>query len=254
MDNNKSTRTVEKVAKAILESKITSVLTGAGISTESGIPDFRSPGTGLWNKFDLNRLSSDVLYNRPTEFYREGAKILKFLLSIKKAKPNKAHYILAEMEKDGLVSCVITQNIDGLHIKAGSKKVYEVHGNLREGYCISCSKKVTFGTLAGKVVRGQIPPICNNCGGILRANVVLFGDELPQDYTRAIVEVERSDLLLVIGSSLEVSPVNYLPTMCRRFVIINNRKTHFDNAAYVVWNEKASIALNAIYKEIKKLA
>ena len=247
-----NTNKAKLIAEAILESKKTSVLTGAGISTESGIPDFRSPGTGLWSRFDPNMLSSDILYNKPVKFYRLGIKILKFIASIKKAKPNRAHYILAEMEKEELVSAIITQNIDGLHLKAGSKKVYEVHGNLREGYCISCEKRVTFGTLISKVMRGQIPPICNSCGGVLRVDVVLFGDELPQSYIEATKEVEKSDLLLVVGSSLEVSPVNNLPSICKRFIIINKERTDFDSMAYVVWNEKASVALNMIYKEIKK--
>jgi len=247
-----NTNKAKLIAEAILESKKTSVFTGAGISTESGIPDFRSPGTGLWSRFDPNMLSSDILYNKPVKFYKQGIKILKFIASIKKAKPNRAHYILAEMEKEKLISCVITQNIDGLHLKAGSKKVYEVHGNLREGYCISCGKRVTFGILIGKVMRGQIPPVCSSCGGVLRPNVVLFGDELPKSYIEAVKEVEKSYLLLVVGSSLEVSPVNNLPSICKRFIIINKERTDFDSMAYVVWNEKASVALDMIYKEVKK--
>jgi len=251
MLDNASISKAKIISKEILESKKTTVLTGAGISTESGIPDFRSPGSGIWSRFSMDIMSSDTLYGNPAEFYKQGLKMLKFLFSIKKAKPNKAHKILAQLEKEGLISTVITQNIDGLHIKAGSKRVYEVHGNLREAYCLSCGENFSFGILIKKVMRMQIPPKCDSCGGIIRPNVVLFEDELPSCFTDAIREVEKSSLLLIIGSSLEVSPVNTLPYKCRKFIIINKKRTYFDPMAYQVWHESATVALDLIYKEIK---
>lgn len=156
----------EEAARLIRQSKKTMVLTGAGISTESGIPDFRSPGTGLWENLDpMEVLSTRVLYNSPEEFYKVGFKILS---SMRNAKPNEAHYILSEMEKDGIISGVITQNIDNLHQKAGSKNVFEVHGNTREGSCLRCGKKVSFEILEEKVNKKQIPPCCDDCNGVLR--------------------------------------------------------------------------------------
>ncbi|MBA7468560.1 NAD-dependent protein deacetylase [subsurface metagenome] len=240
-----------KIAEAILESSKVVVLTGAGISTESGIPDFRSPG-GIWSKFDPGVMTSSMLYGNPVGFYKQAVAMLSFLKEINSAKPNRAHYILAEMEKEGYLSCVITQNIDGLHKKAGSEKVYEVHGNLRGGYCMSCGRKIGFDLLVEKVRSGVIPPVCDSCGGILRPDAVLFGDELPECFIEATAEVEGCDLLLVIGSSLEVTPVNSLPAMAKRYVIINRERTYYDRRAYTTWNEKASSALEAIYKEIKR--
>ena len=126
----------KKAASFMLERKPWLVLTGAGISTESGIPDFRSPGSGLWDKYDpMEILSTDVLFNRPHVFYQEG---LPVLMKFEEAQPNRAHYILAEWEKEGLVEAVVTQNIDSLHYKAGSQKVLEIHGHLRSGHCLKC--------------------------------------------------------------------------------------------------------------------
>lgn len=240
-----------KIAEAILESRKVIVLTGAGISTESGIPDFRSPG-GIWSRFDAGIMTSDMLYGNPAGFYKKAAVMLGFFEEIRGAKPNRAHRILAEMEREGFISGVITQNIDGLHLKAGSKKVYEVHGNLKEGHCMSCGSVVGFDLLVEKIKNGNIPPRCDMCKGILRPNIVLFGDELPRCFVEATEEVANCDLLLVIGSSLEVAPVNNLPTMVKRYVIINMKRTYLDRGAYIVWNEKAGIALEAIYREVKK--
>jgi NAD-dependent deacetylase len=240
-----------KIAKTILESNRVVVLTGAGISTESGIPDFRSPG-GIWSKFNAGVMTSDMLYGDPKRFYEQAVAMLEFFEEIRDSKPNRAHYILAEMEREGFISGVITQNIDGLHLKAGSEKVYEVHGNLREGHCMSCGIKAEFDLLVKKIRSGVVPPVCDRCGGILRPDVVLFGDDLPWCFMEAIEEVKNGDLLLIIGSSLEVMPVNSLPSVASRYVIINKERTCFDRGAYIIWNEKAGIALEAIYEEIKK--
>lgn len=149
------------------------VLTGAGISTESGIPDFRSPGTGLWENIDpMEALSTSVLYNNTEKFYKEG---FNMLLNMTDAEPNRAHYALAEMERLGYIKGVITQNIDNLHYKAGSKYILEVHGNTREGSCIKCGTIVDLNILINKVNNKEIPPKCDKCGGILRPDVVFLG-------------------------------------------------------------------------------
>ncbi len=226
------------------------MLTGAGISTESGIPDFRSPG-GIWSKFDAGVMTSSLLYENPEEFFKQGMAMLGFLEDIENTKHHVAHQVLAEMEKEGLLACIVTQNIDGLHQKAGSKKVYEVHGNIREGYCVSCNKKVEFSLLTRKIKEGEIPPICGECGGMLRPGVVLFGDRLPDCYQEALAEVKNSDLLLVIGSSLEVAPVNNLPALSKKYIIINKEKTYHDRSACIVWHEKAGAALEKIWQLIQ---
>lgn len=243
----------KKIAQAIIESNMVLVLTGAGISTESGIPDFRSPG-GIWSRFDASTMTSYKLYSDPGRFYRQAESMLDFFEEIRNTEPGRSHYILAEMEKEKYISGIITQNIDGLHLKAGSRNVYEVHGNLREGHCMSCGKKVSFNLLTGKVKSGNIPPVCDSCGGVLRPDTVLFGDELPDCYKNAEEEVRNCDLLMIIGSSLEISPAGGLPALAREYVIVNRSRTHFDRGAYIVWNEMAGIALEEIFSEIKLLS
>ncbi|NLY20826.1 MAG: NAD-dependent protein deacylase [Tissierellia bacterium] len=233
-----------KVAKMLKDSKKTFVLTGAGISTDSGIPDFRSADSGYWTKMDpMEALSVEVLYDRPEQFYKIG---YEMLVDMQNKKPNTGHLILAELEDAGLISGVITQNIDNLHTYAGSKNVLEVHGNTRKSFCRKCGRVYDFKYLGDYVERGIIPPICEHCGGVVRPDVVMFGDPMPVEFERALGEVESSDLLIVIGSSLTVSPVNYLPTLSERLVIINMTPTPFDQRADVVLNEGISEALEKI--------
>lgn len=238
----------EKAASMIQNSKYTVVLTGAGISTESGIPDFRSPGTGLWEKIDpMKALSTEVLYNDPQQFYRVG---FELILSIKDAEPNKAHYMLTEMESAGIINLIITQNIDNLHIKAGSKRVFEVHGNTRTCTCIKCERQYLINQVKDMVKNNSIPPKCS-CGGIIRPDVVLFGDMLPECFDKGVREVKLADLLIVIGSSLTVGPVNYLAGICKKLMILNIGDTPFDYRADIIIREKASAALENIMECLK---
>jgi len=239
----------EKIAREITGSRRVCVLTGAGISTESGIPDFRGPG-GLWQRFDPQLLSSYMLKNDPRTFYQKGLAVLEQINAIRGVKPNSAHYVLAALQRIGKIGCIITQNIDGLHTKEGSPSVLEVHGNLDKGYCMKCGQKYSFSDIVNEVKRGQIPPCCT-CGGVLRPDVVLFGDMLGPSYEQAEVEVKKSNLLIIIGSSLEVSPVNRLPDLSSRFIIINNEPTAFDRDACLVWHQQAGKALAQIYEQIK---
>lgn len=240
----------EMIAEMMLKSSFTVVLTGAGISTESGIPDFRSPGTGLWEKVDpMEALSADVLYKNPKKFYTTGFKILT---GMRNARPNKAHEILAKMEAEGLIKAVITQNIDNLHYEAGSKNIMEVHGHIRTGHCIRCKNIYEFDAIEKKVDGGEIPPVCS-CGGMIRPDVVLFGDSLPHCFDEAWKMSEKCQLMIVIGSSLQVAPVNYLPTLAKRLVLVNIGETMFDRKADIVYREKASDALDSIYNKIREI-
>ncbi|MGM0368485.1 MAG: SIR2 family NAD-dependent protein deacylase [Actinomycetota bacterium] len=242
----------QKIAGEIYKSRRVCVLTGAGISTESGIPDFRSPGTGLWSRFDPNILSADSLLRDPEKFYSKGLKVLKSIGKIKEAEPNIGHKVLAKLEKENYIDCIITQNIDGLHRKAGSKKVYEVHGNLRDAYCMSCGRKYSFSDIIEKIKIGQMPPQCGSCNGTIRPDVVLFGDVLNESYSQAVKEVEKCNLLVIVGSSLEVSPVNYLPDLAARYIIINREPTSFDRDAFISWQQQAGKALEMIYNALKE--
>lgn len=239
---------IKKASELIKNSSKTMVLTGAGISTESGIPDFRSPNTGLWENIDpMEALSTSVLYENPEKFYGEG---YKMLLGMTDAKPNKAHLALVEMEKLGFIKGIITQNIDNLHQKAGSEYVLEVHGNTREASCLNCGKVVPLNTLTQKINEGQIPPKCDSCQGVLRPDVVFFGDMLPEDFSIGSNEVSTGDLLIVIGSSLAVSPVNYLPQMAKKLIIINKGHSAMDHYSDVLINGSAGDILEGILEEL----
>ncbi|MGQ9629745.1 MAG: SIR2 family NAD-dependent protein deacylase [bacterium] len=208
------------------------VLTGAGVSTESGIPDFRSPGSGLWTRIDpMEAFSTGGFLRNPARLYDIGRELLPIFLG---AKPCEIHLLLADLEEAGVVKAVITQNIDGLHRAAGSKNVYEVHGNLRECICLDCGRKSGIDLILSRLGAAGSVPRCD-CGGLLKPNIVLFGDMLPEDYDRACLEVERCDLLVVMGSSLEIAPVNFLPRMAKRsgarVAIVNRERTAQDGCA-----------------------
>lgn len=240
---------IKKASDMIKKSSKTMVLTGAGISTESGIPDFRSPNTGLWENIDpMEALSTTVLYNNPKKFYEEG---FKMLLDMTDAKPNDGHYALAEMERLGYIKGVITQNIDNLHNEADSKYILEVHGNTRKGSCMDCGNSVEIKVLTEKVNNEEIPPKCDKCGGTLRPDVVFFGDMLPEAFTIAWDEVNTSDLLIVVGSSLAVAPVNYLPQKAKNLILINKGSTFMDSFADLIIKGGAGETLKAILKELK---
>lgn len=238
---------IKKAAELIKNSKKVFALTGAGVSTESGIPDFRS-SSGYYKKFDpIRALSVDTMLGDPERFYSEGYLILK---DLNDRKPNNGHIALAKLEEAGYLSGVITQNIDNLHFEAGSKNVYEVHGETRGVHCMKCGAKYDFSYLKDKVEDGEIPPKCEKCGGVVRSNVVMFGDMMPDDYTKGTYELQDTDLLIVIGSSLTVSPVNFLPRYVENLIIINNTPTPEDGRAKLIFRENAGEVLMNIYNEV----
>ncbi|HHV62635.1 MAG TPA: NAD-dependent deacylase [Firmicutes bacterium] len=235
-----------KAAQLIAGSRYCVVLTGAGISTESGIPDFRSPGTGLWSRVDPVRvLSATAFEERPEEFYRFVMDLCEPLAG---AEPNDAHRALAELERLGYVKAVITQNIDGLHQKAGSRRVLEVHGNARTGTCTGCGLSLSMEDILARARSGEVPPRCEACGWPLKPDIVLFEDPLPDDFLYAQREVRDSDLLLIIGSSLEVAPACYLPSMAQRIIIINLQPTPYDARADVVIRGRAGETMKRLVK------
>lgn len=235
------------LADMLLDSKKTVVLTGAGVSTESGIPDFRSPG-GLWSKVDpLYAFSVETFIYRPEVFYQVG---LPHLGSITSARPNRAHQVLAGLEKAGLVECVITQNVDSLHQQAGSRRVLEVHGHLRSATCMGCGAAITWDHLLERVFAGQIPPRCSECRGIYKPDCVFFGDEMSPDFGEATREASTSELMLVVGSSLEVAPANYLPLLAGGLAVVNLDATAVDDRAGLVINRKAGETMDLLWSEL----
>lgn len=215
-------------------------MTGAGISTESGIPDYRSPGTGLWEKMDQSVVSLDGFAKDPSRYYDYSLELYPVR---KEAKPNPAHYLLAELENCDLLKGIITQNVDGLHQDAGSGQVHELHGSLRQAVCVECSVLQSMDEAMERVLSGQNPPLCLDCGGVLKPNAVFFGEALPTTPWESSVELSRdADLFIAIGSSLLVSPANALPDIAiragSRIIVLNNTPTPFDGEAVLVVREK----------------
>jgi len=224
----------------VLSSSNVVVLTGAGISTDSGIPDYRSPGTGLWEKMDQSIVSIDGFTREPSRYHDYS---LELYSARRDAKPNIAHYLLAELEKRGLLKGIITQNVDGLHQDAGSGQVHELHGSLRQAVCLDCSALQSMDEAMDRVISGETPPLCNDCGGVLKPNAVFFGEMLPRMPWERSLELSRSaDLLITIGSSLQVSPANTLPDLAlqagAKLVILNFTPTPFDSDAEILINHQ----------------
>jgi NAD-dependent deacetylase len=224
-----SVRAPARLAERIPESQPCIVLTGAGVSTESGIPDFRSP-TGIWARYDPMEYATIDAFRRDPEkvwdFYARRFDVLK------QAEPNPAHQALAELERRGLVQAVITQNIDRLHHLAGSRDVIEVHGSIRTSSCLACGHREQF----ERVLELLPTPTCRRCGAVLKPDVVMFGELLPErELDRAFELVRRAALLLVVGSSLEVWPIAGLPqeTLAAggRLAIVNRGETPYDRDA-----------------------
>ncbi|PSL41350.1 NAD-dependent deacetylase [Planomicrobium soli] len=217
------------------DSSYTVVFTGAGMSTESGLPDFRSANQGLWEQKNFAKIASiQSLYQNPeefTEFYRSR------MVGLQEYGPHKGHYFLAEWEKRGSVKSIITQNVDGFHQLAGSSRVAELHGTLQTVYCQECSNTYSSDEYLGGTSK------CAVCGGALRPSIVLFGEMLPETpFEMALQEANRADLFIVLGSSLSVSPANQFPLIAKeggaRVVIVNREPTQFDHYADEVLHDR----------------
>lgn len=216
---------------------------GAGVSTESGIPDFRS-ADGLYNqhyKYPPETIISHSFYMRDREeFYR----FYKDRMIFPAAKPNAAHLKLAELERAGKLSCVITQNIDGLHTAAGSKEVVELHGSVHRNFCESCGKAYTL----SHIMESDGVPKCS-CGGYVKPDVVLYEEQLKdEDITRAVDEISKADMLIIGGTSLAVYPAAGLIRYFRGkyLVIINKSPTSADESADLVISDSIGTALGDI--------
>ncbi len=223
---------VERLAELLRRSRHALALTGAGISTDSGIPDFRSPESGLWSKIDPREVATWEAFRRnPRKFYRFWMERLPSLLQ---ARPNVTHITLARLEENGLLQGIITQNIDNLHREAGSNRIWEVHGNYKRAVCIACGRSHRIEALLAKLEEVDLPH-CNGCGGLLKPDVVLFGEQLPQSFAQAAAAVGRADLLIALGTSLEVYPVAGLAPQAAtggaELAIINRDPTPYDHLA-----------------------
>ncbi|NHZ72254.1 MAG: NAD-dependent protein deacylase [Aquificales bacterium] len=219
------------------DAKSVVALTGAGVSTGSGIPDFRSPESGLWDDADPMEVATIIAFKRnPQAFFNW---IRPLIARIMTAQPNPAHMALAQMEKYGPLQGIITQNIDVLHTKAGSQTIYEVHGHMREATCMHCLETFQSTAILGHYLENGDIPRCPDCNGVLKPNVILFGEILPITImNRAKRLTQECDVMIVAGSSLEVAPAGDLPMLAKysgaQVIIINYGKTHLDYLADVV--------------------
>jgi NAD-dependent deacetylase len=223
------------VAELLRGSQRAVVLTGAGISVPSGIPDFRTPGTGLWEKVDPMEVAHiDAFRRDPDRFWRYYS---QRFMALRDKRPNRAHEVVAELERDGLVVAVITQNIDRLHRAAGSQNVIEVHGSIEHSVCLECGGRFALDKVIDMIEQDpESAPECTSCIAPLKPDVVLFGEYLPEDAMRRAHDLAAgADLLIAIGSSLEVHPVASLPGVTLegggRLVLITQGPTPYDRDA-----------------------
>jgi len=246
----------DKVAALILEANRVVVFTGAGVSTESGIPDFRSPG-GIWSRFDPDDFTIQK-FMRSHETRKMQWQMLREGSLLKDAEPNQAHYAVAELEKLGKLTCVITQNIDNLHQKAGNSpdKVFELHGNMKRVRCMGCDNRFPMEDILQRLKEDEVPD-CHLCRGILKPDAVFFGEALPQKALNDATHHSRHcDLFIVIGSTLVVYPAAYMPMYAvesgAKLVIINLSPTPMDSQATVLITSKAGEAMVKIVEKVKK--
>ena len=228
------------------KSKHTVAITGAGISTPSGIPDFRSPQSGLWEQYDPMEVASLMAFRyNPQNFYTWIHPLARL---IRDAKPNSAHDALARLENAGYVAGIVTQNIDALHQCAGSQLILELHGHLRQATCVECYVEFDTEEILEAFIRNGDVPRCSECGGVLKPNAVLFGEQLPYDIIQSAEQLlSNSELILIAGSSLQVTPAAMLPippiTRGARLIIVNHTPTYLDERADVVFHEDVEIIL-----------
>ncbi len=238
------------LARLLAASKRAVVFTGAGISTESGIPDFRSPG-GVWDKFKpvmyQDFVASDAAKREywRQRFSREGAML--------KAEPNRGHRAVEKLVRSGKVSAIITQNIDGLHQRSGvpEDRIIELHGNSTYASCLDCAARYEISPIRDAFLKDETLPLCNHCGGAVKTATISFGQSMPEDAMRlAQIETLQCDLFLAIGSSLVVYPAAGFPLMAKdhgaRLVILTRDPTDLDRHADLVLNDEIGPVLGDV--------
>ena len=247
---------ISLIAQRILEGDKNIVFTGAGISTESGIPDYRSKG-GIWDKFRpvyFDEFMSSK--NARIEYWRRKAELYHDLVQ---AKPNPAHMSLVKLYEMGLLEAVITQNIDGLHQESGlpDEKVIELHGNTRRVRCMSCGKTISIHEAQKRIEAGDLAPECE-CGGYLKSDTISFGQAMPADEVEKAIDLSRNcDFFLVVGSTLLVHPAALMPSYAKQsgafLAIVNLSQTPYDERCDVLIRGKAGEVLLEIVNTIRDL-
>jgi len=246
---------IDQLAEALAASNAGIAFTGAGISTESGIPDFRGPN-GVWKKVDPAEFTIDNYINNAEH---RGRVWSQRAASHEAAhEPNDGHRAIVELERLGIISSVVTQNIDGLHAAAGSSVVLELHGTMREVACLSCGDRAPMGDVVERVRAGETDPHCPRCGGLLKSATVSFGQALPADVIEdAFRRASECDLCLVVGSSLVVYPAAGVPIEAKRagaaVAIVNAEETDLDDLADVVVRGQAGAVLHEAVQKVRAI-
>jgi NAD-dependent deacetylase len=239
----------QQAASLIRHGRRITCFTGAGISVESGIPPFRGPD-GLWSRYDPKMLEIEFFREHPGRSWAVIKEI--FYDSFTAAKPNAAHFALAAMEAAGLLHCVITQNIDNLHHQAGSRMVWEFHGNSRNLICLGCSTSYR----AAAVDLSELPPTCRMCGGALKPDFIFFGEPIPEPAgTKSFLEARMSDVFLLIGTTGEVMPACLIPRAAKEngahMIEINTEESLFTSEITEVFLEaKATVAMTRLIEAL----
>jgi NAD-dependent deacetylase len=244
-----------RAAKLFAAARSIVFLTGAGVSTESGIPDFRSPG-GLWTRYDPRKLTFDLFCTREDtrrDYWKLATESYPVL---RDAEPNAAHRAIVDVERAGKLSCLVTQNIDGLHARAGTspERLIEIHGSSLAASCIECGAPHDRAELHERIVRGEIEvPYCDHCGGPVKPSTISFGQAMPERETaRAFAAAEACDLFVVVGSSLVVYPAAGLPDAAVRagapLVIVNNEETPKDSEAAALLRGSAGESMSLLVR------
>jgi len=229
------------------------VFTGAGISIESGIPTFRGEN-GLWEKYDMNYLTLDYFYNSPAASWVFNKKI--FYETFKGKVPNIAHLALSELESNGIVKTIVTQNIDNMHTLAGNENVIEFHGNARLAICTKCNKKFKI----DDQLMNDLPPKCDSCNGVLKPDFIFFGESLDdQVYNAAFSAAERADVVLVIGTTGIIRPASNVPIYAKetgaKIIEINTEPSEYtDGITDIFIHGKATVAMERILDMMKERA
>ncbi len=228
---------IQKASDLISQASYCVALSGAGISTPSGIPDFRSPGSGIWTKYSPMEVATLSAFRyHPDRFYDW---MRPFMGKLFEADPNPAHYALARLEENNFLQAIITQNIDALHQKAGSKNVIEVHGTVQTLTCLGCYKQIDINQdILDDFLNNAKKPHCTYCGELMKPDIILYEEQLPAEKWRsACQEIMACDLLLILGSSLTVTPACDLPLSAlgngAKIIILNYSHTHLDDQSAV---------------------
>lgn len=227
---------LKKLIELIETSGYISALTGAGISTLSGIPDFRGEHNPIWDKYPQDKVFNPVYFNKHPQMFFD---FLRDVLG-KEYQPNTAHYFLKFLEGRKKLKAIITQNIDGLHKLAGSKNVYELHGSIYSSHCLKCGQFYDYGVFVKKLFMEKI--VSCKCTGVIKPDIIFFGEILPpEDFNMAIFNAAHSDLMIIIGTSLVVQPAAFMPMYTLnnggKIVLINKGETYIDDRAVLKFDD-----------------